>query len=81
MDWPRLDEILSRPLWRHSLKKVVLDIIRPRYMQLDAVDFDRVRLSLPTISSITSVLLTIESRDRFEVDGYARNEARDGLAV
>jgi len=70
MDWPRLDEILSQPLWRHSLKRIVVDIIRPGYMLLAANDLDRVRLSLPTISAVPSVSLTIGSSKLSELDGY-----------
>jgi hypothetical protein len=65
-----LDEILSKPLWRHSLKEVVVNIIRPGYMLLAAGDLDRVRLSLPTISAVPSVSLTIASSKLSELDGY-----------
>jgi hypothetical protein len=65
MNWPRLDEILSQPLWRHSLKRIVVNIIRPGDVLLDASDLDRVRLSLPVISTIPSVSLTIESSKLF----------------
>ena len=70
VDWPLLDEILSKMLWRHSLKRVIVNIIRPGYMLLDAGDLDRVRFSLPTISTVTTVSLTVESSKLSELDGY-----------
>ena len=70
MDWPRLDEILSQPLWRHSPKRIVVNIIRPCYLLLDASDLDRIRLSLPLISTIPSISLTIASTELSEKDGY-----------
>ena len=70
MDWTRLDEILSKPLWRNNLKRVVVDIIQPGYTLLGAGDLERVRLSLPTISTVPSVSLAVESSKISELDGY-----------
>ena len=70
MDWTRLDEILSKPLWRNNLKGVVVDIIQPGYRLLGAGDLERVWLSLPTISTVPGVSLAVESSKISELDGY-----------
>jgi hypothetical protein len=62
LDWPCLDEVLARPLWRHSLKRVVMNIRLARGGLLDPGDLDLVRLRLPMISNMPSVSLTIRSR-------------------
>lgn len=72
VDWPLLDKILSKPLWRHGLKRAVVDIVRSGHMPLAAgdIDSDCVRLSLPMIATFPSVSLTIKSSNLSEVDGY-----------
>jgi hypothetical protein len=62
LDWSQLDEILSRSLWRNSLKRVVINVRLPCSIPLGARDLDGVRLRLPLITANPRVSCKVESR-------------------
>jgi hypothetical protein len=62
LNWSQLDEILTRPLWRDSLNRVVINVKLPDRRLLGARDLDWVRLRLPMITAIPSVLCRIKSK-------------------
>jgi hypothetical protein len=51
MDWATLDRILVQPLWRDSLRRVVINISE-QYNEISNAHLDWVRLRLPLISGV-----------------------------